>query len=239
MLTINLTATRPGNESPRLRRFVSAAWLCVLCTVWTPQAFGQHPHSAGHSTHTGAPAARTEQATPPGSPKQGLARAPRLKIPDTALLDQDGGRVRLYTDLIKGKVVVLNFFFTDCVNVCLTQGDTLRKLKARLGDRFGSEVFFVSVSRDPASDTPPELKRWAAVFGVSRGWTLTTGDKDEVGELVWKLTGEGPGRDSHSASLIILNDRTGAWTQVDAFSSLDSIIRVVDSIAGGQVVSER
>lgn len=230
MSTINLTATRPGDECRKTPRFVSAAWLCVLCALWAPQAFGQHQHSAGHPARPGAHAAApTEQPT----------RTTRLTIPDTALLNQDGKPLRLYTDLIKGKVVVLNFFFTDCVNVCLTQGDTLRRLKARLGDRFGREVFFVSVSRDPASDTPPELKRWAAVFGVSRGWTLATGDKDEVGQLVWKLSGEGPGRDGHSASLIVLNDRTGAWTQVEAFSSLDSIIRVVDSIAATQPASAR
>lgn len=43
--------------------------------------------------------------------------------------------------------------------------------------RFGKDVFFVSVSKDPETDTPERLRRWGEQFGVGGGWTLVTGEK--------------------------------------------------------------
>src|SRR5262245_57121225 len=45
-----------------------------------------------------------------------------LPIPDVALLDQHGRQVQLYQDLIKDKVVAINFIFTTCSTVCLPAG---------------------------------------------------------------------------------------------------------------------
>ena len=41
-----------------------------------------------------------------------------INIPDVELLDQDGRKVRFYTDLVKGKVVAINFIFTTCTTIC-------------------------------------------------------------------------------------------------------------------------
>src|SRR5215218_4463616 len=45
-----------------------------------------------------------------------------VKIPDLVLLDQDGRKVRFYSDLIKDKVIVLSFFYTSCTYICTMQG---------------------------------------------------------------------------------------------------------------------
>ena len=140
--------------------------------------------------------------------------------------------MRFYSDLIRGKVVVLSFFFTSCVNVCITQGANLERLQALLPDRIGKEVFFISVSRDPATDTPARLRRWGRTFGVGRGWVLVTGDKSKVDQLVSDLSSESADRGDHSPFLLIGNDMTGVWTLGYGFADPADLLRAINKVAG-------
>src|SRR5688572_6035180 len=75
-------------------------------------------------------------------------RGPKLKIPDLVLHDQDGKKVRFYSDLIKDKVVVLSFFYTSCTYTCTLQGKVFSELQSLLGERLGKSVFLISVTID-------------------------------------------------------------------------------------------
>ena len=157
-----------------------------------------------------------------------------VQLPDTELLDQDGRRVRFYTDLIKGKVVVLSFFFTSCVNVCVTQGVNLKKLQSLLAGRLGEEVFFISVSRDPETDTPARLKQWGVNFGVRRGWTLVAGNPDAVDKLVKDLSGESAGPGDHTPMILIGNDRSGDWWHDSGFADPASLLKNINQVAASR-----
>ena len=76
-------------------------------------------------------------------------RGVKVKIPDVVVTDQDGRKVRFYSDLIKDKVVVLSFFYTSCTFVCTRQGKVFSELQSLLGERLGKSVFLISVTRDP------------------------------------------------------------------------------------------
>src|SRR5688572_32895310 len=54
----------------------------------------------------------------------------RASIPDVLVQDHQGRKVRFYSDLIKDKVVVLNFFYTSCTYTCTMQGRTFSKLRS-------------------------------------------------------------------------------------------------------------
>ena len=94
-------------------------------------------------------------------PKPGRIEMPlmSLEIPDVPLRDQNGKKVRFYSDLVKDKVVLVHLFFTRCSNVCPMQSRSLMKLKNRLGARLGHDVFIISISKDPLNDTPEKLKK--------------------------------------------------------------------------------
>ena len=72
---------------------------------------------------------------------------------------------------------MVNFFFMTGTLVCPPQGRSLAKVQERLGERLGKEVFFVSISKDPKTDTVDKLKRWATAIGVGPGWTLVMGEE--------------------------------------------------------------
>lgn len=224
-----------GTENPPSR----AAWLIVLCVLWTSQALGQH-QSHDHPTPPSKPrVAPPSPASPERKPGVIAIGSVKLEIPDTALLDQDGKRVRFYSDLIKGKVVVLSFFFTRCTYACPMQGYALGSLKTRLAGRFGKEVFFISVTKDPHNDTPARLKQWAKDFGVSPGWTLVTGEKKKMGKLLQDFTGEANSQAMHAPILIIGNDRTGLWTEAFGGSTAEELMRVIDRVATSTVASQK
>ena len=112
-----------------------------------------------------------------------------ITVPDVKLVDQDGRPVRFYTDLVKGQVVAMNFVFTSCGTICPPMGANFAKLQKILGGRPGPHVRLISVSIDPANDTPERLKAWAAKFGAQPG--LDPGHRRPRGG---QPPAQGPGR---------------------------------------------
>lgn len=145
-------------------------------------------------------------------------------FPNTLLTDQDGRQVRFFDDLIKGKVVVINFIFTSCSDSCPLETARLRQVQNLLGDRVGRDVFFYSISIDPLSDTPEVLRAYARRFQVGPGWRFLTGDFAEITELRRKLglfiegVDNGRSRD-HNLSLIVGNQHTGRWMKASPFEN--------------------
>jgi len=155
-----------------------------------------------------------------------------MEIPDTLLVDQNGNKVRLYSDLVKDKIVLVHFFFTKCSDVCPMQGRSLMKLKSRLGNRLGRDVFFISISKDPQNDTPEKLSKWGKHYDVGPGWTLVTGETPTIKKLLWDLTGEEIGQVTHESQVLIGNDRTGVWTSTDGLLLTDELVKTIDDISG-------
>jgi len=137
-----------------------------------------------------------------------------LQVPDVAVTDQEGRPVRFYSDLVRGKVVAINFIFTHCTTICPPLGANFAKLRQMLGERAGREVRLISVSVDPGNDTPARLKAWAEKFGHGGpGWTLVTGEREQVSTLLKALGAYTADPASHSPLLLLGNDATGHWTR--------------------------
>jgi protein SCO1/2 len=133
-----------------------------------------------------------------------------LDVPDVSLVDQDGKPVRFYTDLVKGRVVAVNFVFTTCTTICPPMGATFAKLEKLVA---GKDVRLISVSIDPTNDTPERLKAWSQKFGRGAGWTLVTGNRDEVTHLLKSLGVYTAGATDHSPLVLLGNDRAHRWTR--------------------------
>jgi protein SCO1/2 len=152
-------------------------------------------------------------------------------LPDLALLDQNGRRVRFYSDLIKDKIVLISFFYTSCTYTCLMQGKVFSELQAELGERLGKDVFLISVTMDPETDTPGLLKRWAGQHGLRKGWSLVTGGKDDMAKLVGHLTGNPLGRlEMHSAFIYIGNDRNNNWAATYGLAAPKKLVEKIEEM---------
>lgn len=151
-------------------------------------------------------------------------------FPDVPLLDQNGTSHRFYSDLIKGRIVVINTFFADCGAVCPMTMQRLAKIQTQFGDRIGKDVFLYSITVDPVGDTPGKLHDYAQRYKASKGWKLLTGDKSNI-ELVLKKLGQFvENRDSHSTLFLIGNDPTGLWKKANGLADADELADVVASV---------
>ncbi len=109
--------------------------------------------------------------------------------PDFTLVDQSEHRVRL--SQFRGRLVLLNFIYTHCVDVCPIVTANLVRVQRELMQRgwWGKEVVFLSVTTDPARDLPNVLRKYAQAHGAdSAGWHFLTGDLGAVAQ-VHKLYG--------------------------------------------------
>lgn len=198
--------------------------LMLLGCALAAHAHGQTTNAASYSVN--------DAATTAGRVIE-IGKAKAL-IPDAQVFDHSGKPVRLYSDLIKGRVVLLSFFFTDCSNICHMQGHDISRMQAGLGERLGKDVALISISMNPAHDTPQKLKHWAKVFGVKHGWTLVSGDGAEMRKMIEDFTGNEPGaREVHLPAVFIGNDRTGLWVSADGLAGPEELIKVIEGVKSG------
>jgi len=178
---------------------------------------------------------QTSAAVSESSEKVVAESGKSLNIPDVEVLDQDGHVRHFYSDLIKGKTVAVNFIFTNCTTICPPLGATFARVQRELGEKVGKDVYFISVSVDPLTDTPERLKAWGAKFKAGPGWTFVTGNKEEIDRLLRALGASAARREDHTPSVIIGNDDKDVWTRTYGLASASQMVSVIDNVTKGAV----
>jgi protein SCO1 len=162
------------------------------------------------------------------------------------LITQDGEQVRFYDDLIKGKIVAVNFIYTNCLFACPLETARLAQVQRILGDRVGKDIFFYSISIDPDHDTPAVLKEYMKDFDLGSGWTFLTGNKADIDLLAVRIgltnnpsitSSLVPGHDGHEPHLLIGNEATGQWLRDSAADNPGVLARLLGSFVGGAPVA--
>lgn len=158
--------------------------------------------------------------------------ASKMNIPDLELLDQNGRKIHFYTDLVKGHTVAINFIFTTCTTICPPLGATFARVQKELAE---SNVRFISISVDPATDTPERLKAWSAKFHAGDNWTFVTGNKPQVDELLRALGASSARREDHSPTVLIGNDLHGKWTRTYGLAKSSQLVQIINDVKEGKI----
>lgn len=142
--------------------------------------------------------------------------------------------MKLY-DLMKDKMVVLNFFYTTCHGPCPTTGLWLSKLQDKLGERLGKDVVIISISLDPKMDTPAKIKQWGARWKRKPGWTLLTSKDPAVDKLTTEfLNGELRGMHSPTAYVGDGARNPIGWINVDILDESRILLYYFGEMNGGR-----
>jgi protein SCO1 len=157
---------------------------------------------------------------------------------DVELLNQRGEKLRFYSDLIKGHTVIINAFFTTCTSVCPPMNKNFARLQEVLGDRLGKDVFILSISVDPATDTPERLKEYAVRFNAKPGWHFLTGSPENVAQALRKLGQYVENKDDHLTIVLIGNDQTGLWKKAHGLAKAEALLTVVESVVNDKGPAE-
>lgn len=146
------------------------------------------------------------------------------------LINQDGEPRHFYDDVIKGKVVAINFMFTSCEDSCPLETAKLRRVQEMLGDFLGKNVFMYSITVDPEVDTPEVLKAYMEKFDVDPGWEFLTGKKADIDLLRKRLGMYTEGEDDasdHTISFILGNEKLGKWVRRTPYDVPESLVAVL------------
>lgn len=172
-----------------------------------------------------------EPAGPTGpNPTTRVAAKAQEYFTDVELVNQDGQKMRLYTDLLQGKTVIINSFFATCQGSCLPITRNLEKVQEALGDRLGKDARIISISVDPTVDTPAELKAFGKKFHARPGWYFLTGPKENVEFVLKKLGQFVADKQDHYNIIIVGNERTGLWKKAFGLAKSEALVEVVESV---------
>ncbi|HYG11268.1 MAG TPA: SCO family protein, partial [Pyrinomonadaceae bacterium] len=175
-------------------------------------------------TSASAPAPTATLTPVSGTPRSAGGAA---YFPNHVLLTQDNRPVRFYDDLLKNKIVLINFLFTTCKGACSPMTANLAKVQQQLGKHLGKEVVMLSFSVDPETDTPAALKKYAEGFEAKPGWYFLTGKKENLDWVLYKLGGYVEDKNQHGLKLIVGNEATGEWLKLHAMSNPTEIAAAV------------
>jgi len=171
-----------------------------------------------------------QQPAAPKAPEKTENNAQKY-FTDTVLINQNGERMRFYTDLMKDKTVIIDTFFATCQASCLPMNRNLAQIQEGLGDRLGKDVNILSISVDPGVDTPTLLKAYARKLNAKPGWYFLTGDKESIEFILKKLGQFVDDKNDHLNIFLIGNDRTGLWKKAFGLAKSEELMKVVESVA--------
>jgi protein SCO1/2 len=171
------------------------------------------------------------------SPRERLRQS---NFPNVTLTTHEGKKIRFYDDLLKDKVVTINFMYTHCKDLCPLSTANLAKVQKLLGDKVGREIFMYSLTLDPEHDTPQVLKKFADKFHVGPGWYFLTGKHDDLELLRRKLGFVDPSpevdrdRTNHIGTVEYGNEPLMLWGACPSMAHAEWIVKEISWVVRPQ-----
>jgi len=162
----------------------------------------------------------------------GEAMSVDVDLRDNSLLTQDGTVVRLKTDVVGDRIVVIDFVYTTCTTVCPVLSAVFKQVQQGLDD--AADVSLISISVDPLRDTPQRLKNYADDLGAGDNWVWLTGEKTSVDDVLRGLGAYSPDFEDHPAIVLVGDPQRGTWKRFFGFPSPKKILAAVDELTGAR-----
>jgi protein SCO1/2 len=170
----------------------------------------------------------------------GAAGAVSARLPDVVLRNHRDEPRRLREELVAGQRVLLSFLYTRCEEVCPRTVEQLREVYHHLRARETGPFRFLTLSVDPAYDTPERLLRYAVRRGAAGfpDWEFLTGEPADVAAVLraWRAVepvepGGVEDPSSHTGMVVLGNDATHRWSAIAAGAGPDLIANLFLRVA--------
>jgi len=157
------------------------------------------------------------------------------QIPEVLVETSEGKHLRFYADLIKGKVVLVNYMAIRNEKASPVTAKLL-EISRCLGVKLGSEIHIVSITSDPKHDTPARLRAFAKRMGVpGKGWQFVrmSGESSMLVSARLHRHPMAPNPNSHIGVVSYGNEPVGLWGlfPVD-ISADDATLRIASVFSG-------
>ena len=149
---------------------------------------------------------------------------------DLKVITQEGEELRFYSDLLKDKLVVISFFYTNCPTAQPVLV-TFFKLQKRLEERLGREILLLTLSVDPEKDTPEVVREYARKFNPKKGWLFLTGSESNMEVINRKLGNTLRLPEGHLRLFLLGNMKTGHWMRMVEGAPEIALVNGINSLA--------
>ena len=170
------------------------------------------------------------------TPRERLAER---SFPNVTLTTHQGKKVKFYDDLLKDKIVLINFMYVKCEGSCPGTTANLARVQQLLGDRVGKDIFMYSITLKADEDTPADLAAYVDAYGVGPGWTFLTGPASNT-ELLRRRLGFAdvdPARDrdvtQHSGIVVFGNEPYDSWSACPVLQNPTEIVKAISWVQRG------
>jgi protein SCO1 len=145
-------------------------------------------------------------------------------LPNLPVVTQDGKTLKFHDDVIKDKIVLISFIYTNRPDICPLTTARITQVEDKLGEMVGRDIFFISMTVDPRVGTPERLEEFAAAFGAGPGWLFLTGKPEDIRRINASLGDKSRNLSEHRNEIVLGNDATGEWARnsVSATSTASS-----------------
>ena len=155
------------------------------------------------------------------------------KVPAVTLLREDGKEISLPEELDDGRLVVLNFVFTDCATICPVMSQVFSSLQDKLGTN-RNRVHLVSISIDPEQDRPARLAEYAKKLHAGPFWRHYTGTTQASVAVQRAFDAYRGDKMNHTPVTFLRAAPKGRWVRIDGFASADELANEVHDLLAGR-----
>lgn len=164
-------------------------------------------------------------ATTPKLANVDIVEQPTVKVNlvDATLVDQEGHSVKFASQAVGNHIVAINFIYTSCNTLCPLASAIFKQLQDKLAKRLGRDIWLISISLDPLTDTPARLKEYANKYHSNSGWLWLTGSASDVEQVLTGLGTTSANFREHAPLTLIGDGKNGTWIQFNAITGPEQI----------------
>lgn len=209
-----------------MTRQVLMGVVSIVALGWTLQAQAAEPQKTQQQVSLGK--SRPQSA----DDRVRKEEASRKYFTDLEVVTQDGRKLRFYSDVLKDRVVLINFVHTSCKNACPMMTRKLTLVRDLVEAQLGNPIQFVSISLDPGKDTPAALKEFARRHEADHdGWVFLTGKVEDVTLIIKKLGQYSADLEAHSTMVLAGNVKSAHWMKIPPNAFPDAIAAKLRELA--------
>lgn len=193
-------------------------------------------HPAGHMLPAAEPAANDSldsisgEADPHAHHRQMMKSKTysrslhHYQLPDLALVDMQGQKTSLLSEVNRDQPVMLNFIFTTCTTICPVLSATFSQAEQQLGDE-SDQVRMISITIDPEYDTPAHLRDYAERYHAGPQWQFLTGKLEDIVAVQKAFDAYRGTKMSHEPLTFLRVSADAPWVRLNGLASAADVVR--------------
>lgn len=154
-----------------------------------------------------------------------------IDLPNIAVIDGEGRTLRFRQEAAGETLLVVNFNFTTCETICPVGNVVMKAVDERAGAEVSAPVRLLSITIDPAQDTPQRMREAAAEIGASANWLWLTGAPADIDVLLGRFGARAADVQFHDPIFLIGDGRSGRFRRIVGLPQPDHVLKTLQGFA--------